>query len=134
MKTRNIIFPLLVAAIPFLTGCIGQWQNPNTSIAAQELKIRNLLIMPIGYDSAGVILEGKVWDLEFIEDKDKPDEVYSKFKLADKDGNYVDVKSPGMTTLLVEGAKVKVIGLHRIIHDEDTRITSSMIEAKQIIL
>jgi len=134
MKTQNIIFPLLILAIYFLTGCIGQWQNPNASMPAQELKIRNLLVMQIGYESAGVILKGKVWDLDFVEDKDNPDEVYSTFKLADKDGNYVIVRSPGMTTLLVEGAMIKVIGLHRVIYDEDTRIVSNLVEAKQIIL
>jgi len=134
MKTQNIIFPLLILAISFLAGCIGQWQNPNNSIAAQELKIRNLLVMPTIYDSAGVILEGKVWDLDFVEDKDNPDEVYSKFKLADKDGNYVIVRSLGMTTLLQEGAMIKVIGLHRIIYDKDSRLISYHVEAKQIIL
>lgn len=134
MKTQNIIFPLLILAISFLAGCIGQWQNPNAAIPAQEIKISNLLIFPTIYDSAGVILEGKVWDLDFVEDKDNPDEVYSTFKLADKDGNYVIVRSPGMTTLLVEGSMIKVIGLHKIIYDKDSRLISYHVEAKQIIL
>ena len=134
MKTQNIIFPLLILAISFLAGCIGQWQNPNAAIPAQEIEISNLLIFPGIYDSAGVILEGKVWDLDIVEDKDNPDEVYSEFKLADKDGNYVIVRSPGMTTLLVEGSMIKVIGLHRIIYDKDSRLISNHIEAKQIIL
>ncbi len=134
MKTQIIIFPLLILAISLLAGCIGQWQNPNASMPAQELKIRNLLVMQIGYESAGVILKGKVWDLDFVEDKDNPDEVYSTFKLADKDGNYVIVRSPGMTTLLQEGAMIKVIGLHRTIYDKDSRLISSHVEAKQIIL
>ncbi len=134
MKTQNIIFPLLILAISFLAGCIGQWQNPNAAIPAQEIEIRNLLVMPTIYDNAGVILEGKVWDLDFVEDKDNPDEVYSTFKLADKDGNYVIVRSPGMTTLLQEGAMIKVIGLHKIIYDKDSRLISYHVEAKQIIL
>ncbi len=134
MKTQNIIFPLLILAISFLAGCIGQWQNPNAAIPAQEIEIRNLLVMPTIYDNAGVILEGKVWDLDFVEDKDNPDKVYSTFKLADKDGNYVIVRSPGMTTLLQEGAMIKVIGLHKIIYDKDSRLISNHIEAKQIIL
>lgn len=134
MKTQNIIFPLLILAISFLAGCIGQWQNPNAAIPAQEIEIRNLLVMPTIYENAGVILEGKVWDLDFVEDKDNPDEVYSTFKLADKDGNYVIVRSPGMTTLLQEGAMIKVIGLHKIIYDKDSRLISNHIEAKQIIL
>ena len=134
MKTQNIIFPLLILAISFLAGCIGQWQNPNAAIQAQEIEIRNLLVMPTIYDNAGVILEGKVWDLDFVEDKDNPDKVYSTFKLADKDGNYVIVRSPGMTTLLQEGAMIKVIGLHKIIYDKDSRLISNHIEAIQIIL
>ncbi len=134
MNTKKIIFPLLILAISFLAGCIGQWQNPNAAIPAQEIEIRSLLVMPTIYDSAGVILEGKVWDLDFIEDKDNPDEVYSTFKLADEDGNYVIVRSPGMTTLLQEGAMIKVIGLHKIIYDKDSRLISYHVEAKQIIL
>ena len=134
MKTQKIIFPLLILAISFLAGCIGQWQNPNATIPAQEIKISNLLIFPTNYDSAGVILKGKVWDLDFVEDKDNPDEVYSEFKLADKDGNYVIVRSPGITTLLQEGSMIKVIGLHKIIYDKDSRLISNHIEAKQIIL
>ena len=125
MNTKNIIFSLLILVISFLAGCIGQWQNPNAAIPAQEIEIRNLLVMPTIYDSAGVILEGKVWDLDFVEDKDNPDEVYSTFKLADKDGNYVIVRSPGMTTLLVEGSMIKVIGLHKIIYDKDSRLISN---------
>ena len=125
---------IIILSTVFFAGCIGQWQNPAVSIPAQELKIRELLIMPTIYDSAGVILEGKVWDLSFEGDTDKPDGVYTIFKLADKDGNYVNVKSPGMTTLLEEGVKVKVIGLHRIIQDKDTGMISNLIEAKQIIL
>ena len=134
MNTKKIIFPLLILAISFLAGCIGQWQNPNVAIPAQEIKISNLLIFPTAYDRAGVILKGKVWDLDFVEDKDNPDEVYSTFKLADKDGNYVIVRSPGMTTLLQEGAMIKVIGLHKIIYDKDSRLISYHVEAKQIIL
>jgi len=134
MNTKNIIFSLLILVISFLAGCIGQWQNPNAAIPAQEIEISNLLIFPTIYDSAGVILEGQVWDLDFVEDKDNPDEVYSTFKLADKDGNYVIVRSPGMTTLLQEGAMIKVIGLHIIIYDKDSRLISNHIEAKQIIL
>ncbi len=134
MNTKKIIFPLLILAISFLAGCIGQWQNPNAAIPSQEIKISNLLIFPNAYDRAGVILKGKVWDLDFVEDKDNPDEVYSTFKLADEDGNYVIVRSPGMTTLLQEGVMIKVIGLHRVIYDKDSRLISNHIEAKQIIL
>ncbi|NIP31922.1 MAG: hypothetical protein GTN59_15715, partial [Candidatus Dadabacteria bacterium] len=56
-----------------------------------------------------------VWDLEHIDDPDTPDQVYAMFKLADKDGNYVNVKSPGMKPLLKEGERIKIKGIHRVI-------------------
>lgn len=133
MNTQKLIYPLFVVAISFLAGCVGEWQNPNNSVAAQELKIRNLLIFPIMYDSAGVILEGKIWDLDLIDDKDNTDQVYSKFKLADKDGNYVYVTSADTSTLLQEGEMVKVIGIHRLLHDRDVNEIANLIEAKKIV-
>lgn len=133
MRTSYITLPVLIIAISFLAGCTGKWQNPNDTIAAQELKIRNLLIMPNIYDHAGVILEGKIWDLDFVEDKENPDKVYSMFKLADKDGNFVHVTSEGMTTLLQEGEIVKVIGIHRVLYGLETRTISYLVDAKQIL-
>ncbi|NIV43142.1 MAG: hypothetical protein GWN11_03540 [Candidatus Dadabacteria bacterium] len=133
MRTSYITLPVLIIAISFLAGCSGKWQNPNDSVAAQELKIRNLLITPTIYDHAGVILEGKVWDLDFIEDPENADNVYSMFKLADKDGNYVNVTSEGMTTLLQEGERIKVIGIHRVLYSEETRLVSYLVDAKQIL-
>lgn len=133
MRTSYITLPVLIIAILFLAGCTGKWQNPNDTIAAQELKIRNLLIMPNIYDHAGVILEGKIWDLDFVEDKENPDKVYSMFKLADKDGNFVHVTSEGMTTLLQEGEIVKVIGIHRVLYGLETRTISYLVDAKQIL-
>lgn len=133
MRTSYITLPVLIIAILFLAGCTGKWQNPNDTVAAQELKIRNLLIMPNIYDHAGVILEGKIWDLDFVEDKENPDKVYSMFKLADKDGNFVHVTSEGMTTLLQEGEIVKVIGIHRVLYGLETRTISYLVDAKQIL-
>ncbi|NIP37766.1 MAG: hypothetical protein GWO07_01765 [Candidatus Dadabacteria bacterium] len=132
MKRTNITILILIFAISFAAGCAGPWKSPNESIAAQELKIRNLLITPTIYDHAGVILEGKVWDLEFIEDKEDPDTMHSVFKLADRDGNYVNVTSDYMTTLLKEGEIVKITGMHTVIFDKESRMVTYHVQASKI--
>ncbi len=133
MNKRLSIILYLTFGASLLAGCASHWENPNESVAAQKLKIRNLLITPTMYDHAGVILEGMVWDLEHIDDPDTPDQVYAMFKLADKDGNYVNVKSPGMKPLLKEGERIKIKGIHRVIFEEETRMINYHVDAKQIL-
>lgn len=93
-------------------GCTREWKNPDTSLPAKELKIESLIINPIAYDSAGVVVEGKVWDLRFDKLEQKTEFPYTSFKLADKDGNYVNVFASGHLPIS-EGDIVEVTGIYR---------------------
>lgn len=132
MNTNKIFITAILTVLALMTSCIGKWQNPNDTIAAEELNIRDLLIIPTIYDSAGVILEGKIWDLEFINDEKNPDKVYSMFKLADKDGNFVYVTSADPSAPLANGNKVKVLGIHRMLPGNDANLVTYLIEAKRV--
>ncbi len=105
---------LLISSILLVSlGCAREWQNPNTIIPAKQVDIAAILENPIAFDSAGVIVEGKVWDLVFDkferEDKETP---FTEFKLADKDGNFVKVFVLGHIPI-AEGDIVEVLGIYR---------------------
>ncbi|HSE84165.1 MAG TPA: hypothetical protein VLB01_06430 [Thermodesulfobacteriota bacterium] len=93
-------------------GCTPEWKNPNTTLPATEVKIERITVNPTAYDSAGVIVEGKVWDLKFDKLEQKTDIPYTSFKLADKDGNYVNVFASGHLPIF-EGDMVEVTGIYR---------------------
>jgi len=98
------------------------------------MDITTILINPVIYDSAGVIVEGRVWDLVFntLEkgDKDKGSP-YTNFKLADKDGNFVNVFALGHLPI-TEGDVVRVVGIYRReLSTENYRFLNE-IEAKQV--
>jgi len=105
---------LLISSILLVSlGCAREWQNPNTTIPAKQVDIAAILENPIAFDSAGVIVEGKVWDLVFDkferEDKETP---FTEFKLADQDGNFVKVFVLGHIPI-AEGDIVEVLGIYR---------------------
>ena len=105
---------LLISSILLVSlGCAREWQNPNTTIPAKQVHIAAILENPIAFDSAGVIVEGKVWDLVFDkferEDKETP---FTEFKLADQDGNFVKVFVLGHIPI-AEGDIVEVVGIYR---------------------
>jgi hypothetical protein len=128
-KVLLFIFPIIF--ISFL-GCTKEWQNPNTALPAKELEIRSILAHPNIYDSAGVIVEGKVWDLTFNILKEKGTETpYTSFKLADKDGNYVNVFALGHIPIS-EGGIVKVVGIYRREFKTEGYSFVNEIEAKRI--
>ncbi len=115
-------------------GCAGEWQNPDITIPAKKIDIISLLINPLIYDSSGVIVEGKVWDLEFdtLENNDKDKESpYTNFKLADRDGNFVNVFALGHQPI-AEGDYVKVVGTYRRELETENYDFINEIEAKQI--
>lgn len=132
---KTILRPLiaLFAISTCFLGCTSVWHNPNTSIPSKKIKIINLIVTPTIYDNAGVEVEGKVWDLRFESDED-PDnpELYSLFKLADKDGNYINVKSSSELPAVAEGEEIKVIGIHRLIHQPETGKLINELEAYSI--
>jgi hypothetical protein len=96
-----------------LVSCSKQWQDPNTSVPYTKTTIREILIAPIGYDSAGVSVEGMVWDLNYDLLVDNEKEIpFTSFKIADADGNYLNVFAEGNYPL-IDGDQVKVIGVYR---------------------
>ncbi len=105
---------LILIFIPaFLISCHKQWQDPNTAVPYTHTTIREILIAPIGYDSAGVSVEGMVWDLNYdLLLEDEIEIPYTSFKIADSDGNYVNVFAEGNYPL-IDGDQVKVIGVYR---------------------
>jgi hypothetical protein len=109
-KASIVVFSIL---LPLITGCAKEWQNPDTALPAKKLKITSILVSPHAYDSAGVIVEGKVWDLTFniLEEKDS-ETPYTSFKIADKDGNFINVFALGHVPLF-EGDLVEVKGIYR---------------------
>ncbi len=112
MKSKFFAYLILFLLFP---GCASVWQNPDTTTPAKRLDITSILINPVVYDSAGVIVEGKVWDLVFNtlenngKDKGSP---YTNFKLADRDGNFVNVFALGHLPI-AEGDIVEVVGIYR---------------------
>jgi hypothetical protein len=118
----------------FFLGCAGEWQNPNTTTPAKKIDITSILINPIAYDSAGVIVEGTVWDLVFNtlekNDKDKGSP-YTNFRLADKDGNFVNVRALGHLPI-AEGDIVKVVGIYRMNISTENYKFLNEIEAKRV--
>ncbi len=112
-------------------GCAGEWQNPNTTTPAKRMDITAILTNPIIYDSAGVIVEGRVWDLVFNtleKDKGSP---YTNFKLADKDGNFVNVFALGHLPI-TEGDIVEVVGIYRRVLSTENYKFLNEIEAKRV--
>ena len=106
-------FLLISSILLVFLGCAREWQNPNTTIPAKQVDIAAILENPIAFDSAGVIVEGKVWDLVFDkferEDKETP---FTEFKLADQDGNFVNIFVLGHIPI-AEGDIVEVMGIYR---------------------
>ena len=106
-------FLLTSSILLVFLGCAREWQDPNTTIPAKKVDIAAILENPIAFDSAGVIVEGKVWDLVFDkferEDKETP---FTEFKLADQDGNFVNIFVLGHIPI-AEGDIVEVMGIYR---------------------
>jgi hypothetical protein len=130
--TRIPYFFLFIFMPVVLMSCSKQWQNPNTAVPYTPTTIREILIAPVGYDSAGVAVEGMVWDLNYdllVEDgKEIP---YTSFKIADPDGNYVNVFAEGNYPL-IDGDQVKVVGVYRRELVTDSRSYINEIDANSI--
>ncbi len=92
------------------------WRDPDNSIASQNVSIANLISNRQAYDSAGVSLIGKVWNLETNTTTGKNEDgltgTYTTFMLADREGTSVDVYATGEAPI-EEGDFVRVIGIYR---------------------
>ncbi|MEM7008111.1 MAG: hypothetical protein AAF462_03165 [Thermodesulfobacteriota bacterium] len=106
----------LFAIFLTITSCARTWQDPNTSIPAQSISIADLITNRQAYDSAGVSLIGKVWNLQVepqaTESPDGIKEPYTTFILADRKGTGVDVYAAG-DVQIQEGDFVRVVGIYR---------------------
>jgi hypothetical protein len=111
MTVKALLALASVAII--LLGCAHEWKDPNTTIPARKVDITSILTYSIVYDSAGVIVEGKVWDLMFDKIQEEDREIpFTEFKLADQDGYFINVFSPGHIPI-AEGDFVQVTGIYR---------------------
>jgi hypothetical protein len=112
-------------------GCTREWKNPNAALPATEVEIERIIVNPTAYDSAGVIVEGKVWDLKFDKLEQKTDIPYTSFKLADRDGNYVNVFAPDHLPIS-EGDMVEVTGVYRREFQTESYKFDNEIEAERV--
>jgi len=130
----NIICRIVISILflsPLLSSCTKVWHDPDTSVPSKKVDITSILVTPTIYDGAGVEIEGRVWDL-LMEHSQNGKDTYSMFKLADEEGNYVNVKSKSTLPLVTEGELVKVIGVHRLINDPETNKILNLVEAYSI--
>lgn len=117
MKRKLFLFAAFFSLMFTLVSCQNRnWQDPDTSLATQSVSIANLISNRMAYDSAGVSLIGKVWNLETnkttsVNDQGVP-ATYTTFMLADRTGTSVDVYAKGDVPIL-EGDFVRVIGIYR---------------------
>lgn len=130
---REIALILFFLAIPLaFSGCAREWQNPNTALPAKKLEIKSILTNPTAFDSAGVIVEGKVWDLRFDTLIEKDVQIpYTGFKLADRDGNFVNIFVLGDIPVS-EGDLVEVVGIYRRVYTTEGYKFVNEIEAKRV--
>ena len=128
---RTVVSILLISSL--LASCTKVWHDPNTSVPSKKVDITSILVTPTIYDGAGVEIEGKVWDLLMEHSQNGKDkDTYSMFKLADEEGNYLNVKSKSTLPLVTEGELVKVIGVYRLTHDPETNKIQNVVEAYSI--
>ncbi|MGB2693055.1 MAG: hypothetical protein WBB48_11240 [Thermodesulfobacteriota bacterium] len=117
MKRKLFLFAAFFSLIFTLMSCQNRtWRDPDNSIASQNVSIANLISNRQAYDSAGVSLIGKVWNLETNTTTGKNEDgltgTYTTFMLADREGTSVDVYATGEAPI-EEGDFVRVIGIYR---------------------
>ncbi len=116
MKSYLYYFLTLFAILITISSCSRNWQDPDTAIPSQSISIADLITNRQAYDSAGVSLIGKVWNLEIAtvpsSTPEGVEETYTTFILADRMGTGVDVYAPGEVPIQ-EGDFVRVVGIYR---------------------
>ncbi|MCK5392177.1 MAG: hypothetical protein KAJ31_07095 [Deltaproteobacteria bacterium] len=135
MKGNLYIFIFIAALFLTLTSCTHQWQDPDTSLATQSISIASLISSRDAYDSSGVSLIGKVWNLQVGSTKSQNDnvmeETYTTFILADRMGTGVDVYAPGEVPI-AEGDFVRVVGIYRKEFQNTGDYFSNVVDAVRI--
>ncbi|MFI5322889.1 MAG: hypothetical protein ACHQ6U_05025 [Thermodesulfobacteriota bacterium] len=103
----------MIAAILFstLASCNKKPEYiPGSTVLGYRAPISKILFSPIAFDGATVAVEGIVANLKQNEGKSK--EVVTNFKLADLDGNYINIVMPG-TWKIVDKEYLVVGGIYR---------------------
>ena len=114
MKRNFILSITTLVLFVTLSACTREWKDPDTSIASQSISISDLIVNRQAYDSAGVTLIGKVWNLQVnnISEENGIEETNTTFILADRMGTGIDVYAPGNVPIQ-EGDFVRVVGIYR---------------------
>src|SRR5262245_9467525 len=91
--SRKAFLSMFAVIILASLGCAqSRWVNPNTTIPAVKVDIARILANSTAYESAGVIVEGRAYDVEYrIMKKPYTEIPYTVFKVADMDGNYINI-------------------------------------------
>ena len=135
MKGNLYIFVSIVALVFTLTACKHQWKDPDTSLPTQNLSIANLITNRDAFDSSGVSLIGKVWNLKVSSTESQNEnamkETYTTFILADRLGTGVDVYAPGEVPI-AEGDFVRVVGVYRKEFQNTGDYFSNIVDAVRI--
>mgnify|MGYP001818568758 CR=1 FL=1 len=118
---------LILLSLFFVIGCSGNYKDPDLALPAKKVQIRSLLSHPSIFDERGVIVKGKVWDLEYV----NLEFTMAKFKLADKSGNHVDVYSKELIKV-VNGNLVEVRGIFERNFDLESNMYEAKINSKEI--
>lgn len=131
---RSIIISLLLLTPVLFFGCARNWQDPDTSLAALNISITDLLTNRDIYDSAGVKVIGKVWYLSretVIETEEGNRDNYTIFVIADRNGNGIDVFVPGEAPIN-DGDFIRVVGIYRKKFQAEGDYFSNRIDAVKI--
>ena len=132
---KKYYYFVFFALIFTIASCAGDWKDPDTSIPTQSISIADLITNRQAYDSAGVSLIGKVWNLEVAtapsSTPDGPEEKYTTFILADRLGTGIDVYAPGEVPIQ-EGDFVRVVGIYRKQFQQTGDYFSNVVDAVRI--
>ena len=113
--TRSAIIPAILMAILLHTGCTHNWQDPETSPAAVNISIADLLTNRDIYDSAGVRIIGRAWYTthgNVIVNEDGSEDTFTIFVISDRKGTGIEVYVPGEAPIQ-DGDYLRVVGIYR---------------------
>jgi hypothetical protein len=113
IKTLIILTPLLLVFI--IAGCNKEPEYiPGAGIQGIREPIFRILLSPVAYDGAIVVIEGVVQD--FAEQKEtdsaNADDLEATFKLFDAKGSYINIRMPGQWEI-VDNDYIIIGGIYR---------------------
>ncbi|MEM7009134.1 MAG: hypothetical protein AAF462_08380 [Thermodesulfobacteriota bacterium] len=95
MSVKNILIILPILIVFALVGCNKEPEYiPGQGIQGIREPIFRILLSPVAYDGAIVVVEGVVRDYEQASSEDGSDNE-ATFKLFDSKGNYINIVMPG---------------------------------------